>query len=230
MKTRFWSMLAVGCVTISLLAGELALEQDSTIKKVPTTRRIVALTFDDGPDPATTKELTAVLAAKNVHATFFVLGSKVERYPELAALLAQGGHEVQSHGYNHISWNRLSPADLVKELDHAAQAIAAVGPKPTLARPPGGGYNDSLVARLKQMGYTTILWSIDPRDWERRPAAQTVEIVVKNTGPGDIILLHEGDCARQTITAVGSIIDKLRQSGYEFVTVSELLQYYEIRQ
>lgn len=229
MKLNFWSMLATGVITIALIASGVTMETDKAIKKVPTTHKVVALTFDDGPDPKTTPALLAVLQEKQAKATFFVLGQKVERFPSLTAAILKNGHEIGSHGYSHKIINRVTPAEFEQEISAAERAIAGVAPKPTLFRPAGGGYNDRLVEKLRQRGYTTVLWSVDPRDWDGRSVTEIVDTVMHKTEPGSIILLHEGDCATQTPKALEIIIDRLRAQGYEFVTISELLQYYEIR-
>lgn len=230
MKPRqYLSLFIISGVVALLLANTPAYNADRAIKKVPTSHKVVALTFDDGPDPATTGPLLNVLAARQARATFFILGTSAEKYPELLASIAAAGQEVASHSYSHRFPNKLSEEELAKELAMSEQILTTVAPKPALFRPPGGGYNDRLVHDLRQRGYTTILWSVDPRDWERRSAKQVFDTVVSRIEPGAIILLHEGECAAATPAAVGMIIDRLRQDGYEFLTVSELLQYYEMR-
>lgn len=229
MRFSFWSLFTVGVVTVTIMAGVVTMESGMAIKKVPTTHKVVALTFDDGPHPATTPALLSVLQAKQARATFFVLGNRVKLYPALAADIINSGQELASHSYTHRFLNRLTPEELTEEIDKSESIIAAIGPKPTLIRPPGGGYNDKLVWELRQRGYTTVLWSIDPRDWAGKSVQRIVDTVVNQAEPGSIILLHEGEYAASTPAAVGIIIDRLRGQGYEFVTVSELLQYYEIR-
>jgi peptidoglycan-N-acetylglucosamine deacetylase len=229
LRFRFWSLFTVGMITVSLLAGAMTMESGMAVKKVPTTHKVLAITFDDGPHPTTTPALLAVLRAKQARATFFVLGNRVKLYPNLAADIVNSGQELASHSYTHRFLNRLTPEELSEEIDKSEKVIDAIGPKPTLIRPPGGGYNDRLVWELRQRGYTTVLWSIDPRDWAGKSVQHIVDSVVSQAGPGSIILLHEGEYAASTPAALGIIIDRLRGQGYEFVTVSELLQYYEIR-
>jgi peptidoglycan/xylan/chitin deacetylase (PgdA/CDA1 family) len=227
---RPWGiLLAVGTLAVTLAAGHALQDHSPAVKSVPTGRRVIALTIDDGPDPLTTPALLKVLAAKNARATFFLLGENAARYPDLAAAVAAAGHELGSHGYGHRFPNKLPPHELFADLEKAEEAIGAAGVRPTLYRPPGGGYNDAMVDALARRGYTTVLWSVDPRDWERRSAAQTAATVVKRAAPGAIVLLHEGECAAHTPEAVGMIIDRLRAEGYELVTVGELLLYWEVR-
>lgn len=230
-RRKSWGIfLAVG-VFVALVTASHALQDHSrAIKKVPTSHKIIALTFDDGPHPFTTQALLAVLSAKNARATFFLLGENAAKFPGLLADIAAGGQEIASHGYRHRFSNKQTREELYADLVRFESVVAAVGARPTLFRPPGGGYNDLLVSDLAARGYTTVLWSIDPRDWERRSAAQIANAIVRQAAPGRIILLHEGECAVNTPAAVAAAIDRLRGEGYEFVTVGELLQYYEIRQ
>jgi len=220
--------LFAGFLVVLAAGGHLSQECDRAIKKVPTTKKIIALTFDDGPHPKTTPALLALLEAQKVRATFFFLGENAEKHPDLVAAAA-AGHEIANHGYSHRYPNRRTREDFFADLARAETVIAKAAPAPVLFRPPGGGYNDRLVLELARRGYTTILWSIDPRDWERRDAGAIAAYVVGRAGPGAIVLLHEGDAAPATPAAVNQIIDRLRDQGYEFVTVGELLQNYEIR-
>ncbi|EAX46667.1 polysaccharide deacetylase [Thermosinus carboxydivorans Nor1] len=228
-RSLFWSLLVIAGIVSMAMAHDTFLGTAKAITKVPTTHKVTVLTFDDGPHPHTTLQLLAVLKAKQVKATFFVLGSQAEKYPGLLAEIAANGHEIESHGYTHHFLNKLSQGELAKEIEKTEKAIGAVAPKPTLIRPPGGGYNDRVVAELSKRGYTTILWTIDPRDWCAQSADQIIGAVIRKIEPGSIVLLHEGACARYTPEALGVIIDRLQERGYTFITVSELLQYYEIR-
>lgn len=230
MKRRAWGLFfAIGALAAMVASGHLLQDHEKALKKVPTSHKVIALTFDDGPHRDTTPALLAVLAAKDVRATFFVVGENIVRFPNLLNSVVAGGHEIANHTYDHRIANRISRDELFADLAKTEAAISAVAPKPTLFRPPGGGYNDQLVLDLKKHGYTTVLWSVDPRDWERSSAERTAGFVVKHAFPGAIVLLHEGLGAIHTPEAVGVIIDRLREQGYRFVTVSELMQYYEIR-
>ncbi len=230
-RRKTWGIYLAAGVLVALLAvGHILQDHSRAVKKVPTNRKIIALTFDDGPHPRTTQALLAVLSAKNVRATFFLLGENAAKFPDLLADIAAAGQEIASHGYRHQFPNKQPRAELYADLARFETVVAAVGAHPALFRPPGGGYNDLLVADLAARGYTTILWSIDPRDWDRRSSAQITNVIIHQAAPGDIILLHEGECAVNTPAAVAAVIDRLRGEGYEFVPVGELLQYYEIRQ
>lgn len=222
-------MLVIGVVG-SLLAETVALvdNQNQAIRKVPTTHKVVALTIDDGPHYKTTPEVLKVLKEKQAKVTFFVLGANAETYPEIIAQAAADGHEIGSHAYSHRFLNKMSPDAILDELERTEAIITNAGvARPSLIRPPGGGYNDQIVALLRQRGYTTILWSVDPGDWRRLSVEQIVRTTLEQVQPGSIVLLHDGQYPLPTPQAIGSIIDNLRNQGYQLVTVSELLQYYE---
>jgi peptidoglycan/xylan/chitin deacetylase (PgdA/CDA1 family) len=231
MKRKTWGFFfAVGALAALMAGGHLIHDHEKAIKKVPTSQKVVALTFDDGPHQKTTPTLLAVLAAKDVRATFFIVGENGARYPQLLTAIVAGGHEVANHTYDHRIATRISRDDFFADLARTEAVITSAAPKSTFFRPPGGGYNDRLVWELRQHGYTTILWSVDPRDWEDSSVSRTAGYVLKHSFPGAIILLHEGNGAIHTPEAVAKIIDGLREQGYSFLTVGELLQYYEIRQ
>ncbi|WP_090932803.1 polysaccharide deacetylase family protein [Pelosinus propionicus] len=204
-------------------------DNDKAIRKVPTTHKVVALTVDDGPHNMMTPQLLAVLKEKNARVTFFVLGEHAAAHPEIVAQEVADGHEVASHAYNHRFLSKISKEEMGEELDKAEKAIMAAAPKPVLFRPPGGAYNDTVVAEAQLRGYTTVLWSVDPGDWRRPSVSSVVENVMNHVKPGSIVLLHDGQYPLPTPEALGIIIDKLREQGYSIVTVSELLQYYEVR-
>lgn len=213
----------------AVLVQGVVLNDDKAIKKVPTTHKVAALTLDDGPHYKITPQILAVLREKNVKVTFFVLGEHAAAHPEIVAQEVADGHEVASHSYSHRFLSKLSKAEIGEEFDKAEKAITAVAPKPTLLRPPGGAYNDAIVAEAQERGYTTILWSVDPGDWRNPSVSSVVENVMNHVEPGSIVLLHDGQYPLPTAEALGIMIDKLREQGYSIVTVSELLQYYEVR-
>lgn len=230
-RRRFGFFAGIFGVMLSaavIIQGMVA-QQNEVIKKVPTTHKVVALTIDDGPHYKTTPLMLAVLREKRVKLTLFILGENAAAHPELLAQAVADGHEIANHAYSHKSLAKMSKREIEEELDKAEKAITVVAPKPTLFRPPGGAYNDNVLAEAKERGYTTILWSIDTGDWRRPSVSQVVDNVMKHVEPGSIVLLHEGQYPLPTPEAIGIIIDKLREQGYSIVTVSELLQYYEVR-
>lgn len=199
------------------------------INRIPTTHKVVALTFDDGPSYKTTPEILDILKEKKVRATFFVVGENAEQLSSILAQEVKDGHEIGIHTYDHKSLPKLSKDKIKEEIEKSEKAIAAVVTQPTLFRPPGGAYNKTVLKVARDMGYIVILWSVDPHDWRRPPVEKIVDEVVNNVKPGSIILLHDLKYPSPTSKAIGIIIDRLKEQGYELVTVSELLQYYEVR-
>ena len=179
------------------------------IKNVPTTRKVVALTFDDGPLDKTTPEILGILREKNIRATFFVLGEQVVRFPMLVQQEIMEGHEVGSHGYDHMNLTRLTAAQVKEQLENTENLISLFAPAPTLFRPPGGNYNDTVLKLARDRGYLVILWSIDTSDWRLHSVGKIVSLASKNIKPGSIILLHDGIYPSATPEALEFIIDNL---------------------
>lgn len=181
-------------------------------------KKLVALTFDDGPSTATTGRLLDILKAKGVKATFFVVGSMAIRAPELLKREAAEGHEVGGHSAFHQDLSKVSAADLQADVANMDQIFNDVlGHKMEIMRPPYGAVSDVMRGYL---GRPMIYWSVDPLDWKYRNAATVRANVVGSTFDGAIVLMH--DIHSSTVDAVAGIIDDLRAQGYEFLTVSEL--------
>ncbi|SDF13563.1 polysaccharide deacetylase family protein [Sporomusa acidovorans] len=230
MKVPYWLFCTIAlCIALTSIEEIRVAGDSQTVSRVPTTQKVVALTLDDGPNSRVTPEILAVLKEKQVRATFFVLGENVEHYPKILAQEVADGHEIGIHTYSHPSLPKLSPNKITEEFAKAESAITPIAPKPTLFRPPGGLYNSRVIETAHERGYTVILWSVDPRDWSCPPSAAVIDKVMKEVTPGSIILLHDGQYPLPTPKALAAIIDGLRARGYDFVTVSELLQYNEVR-
>lgn len=186
----------------------------------PADRRRVALTFDDGPSAMTDDYLDALEVA-GARATFFVVGETcVTHRAALTAIVARG-HEVAGHGYTHRPFPSLAAAELRDELEQTARLLPPPRYRP-LVRPPSGRVSPGSIARSARAGYTTVLWSLDSNDCRTESPAQVItNLAPQRLGPGDIILLHEGQ--RWTLEALPSALHALREAGYQMVTVSELV-------
>lgn len=195
--------------------------------KVPDSRRIslegkklVALTFDDGPRDTTTPLLLDYLKEWEVPATFFVLGSEMLKYPEVVEREIADGHEVESHTMWHQNLAELSGDDLYNDLNSARQAfIEVVGHEPKFIRPPYGSYD---LGVQENAGAPLITWSVDSLDWKYMNTESILHYAQLYLSDGGIILMH--DIHPTTIEAVPYLIDVLRGQNYEFVTVSELIE------
>ncbi|WP_006715273.1 polysaccharide deacetylase family protein [Desulfitobacterium metallireducens] len=196
-----------------------------TYYMVNTQEKVVALTFDDGPDPNYTGLVLDVLQEENVKATFFVLGENAKQNPELLLQINKAGHEIGNHGYTH-SYNS---NQFVRELVKTDQVIFDLLQQHTyFYRPPGGFVSKDVVQGVKAKGHLLTLWSIDSKDWRNPGPNRIVQNVLESRLPGAIILLHDGGEKReQTAEALKVIIDRLRKDGYRFVTLSELKRFEE---
>lgn len=198
--------------------GSSQAEEPSPIPPQVTGRKLVALTFDDGPSPVQTPRLLEILAAKKVRATFFVLGNMVQKAPEVLKSEAASGHEVGSHTMTHANLKKSSVESIKWEVAAMNETFRNIlGVEPKLLRPPYGNINDNVRAYT---GQPLILWTVDPEDWKYKDAATVRSKAVAGAFDGAVILLH--DIHSTTVDAVSGIIDDLRAAGYEFMTVSEL--------
>lgn len=190
---------------------------------VHTSRKVVALTFDDGPHGKLTPQLLDLLKQENIHATFFVLGSLVAANPQIVQRMAAEGHEVANHTWNHPRLPALSPEKFDEQIRKTTEIIEQnTGKKVTLMRPTYGLYNDRVKnALINDYGLDIILWSVDPNDWKKPGADVVARRLVTGAHPGAILLSH--DIHPGTIAAMPQTIAQLKAKGYEFATVSELL-------
>ncbi|GAB2928806.1 polysaccharide deacetylase family protein [Nonomuraea fastidiosa] len=199
------------------LAGDLT-------DRVATGEKVVALTFDDGPDEHT-PEIIDVLAEQRVRATFFVVGSQVEARPQDARALVAAGHQLANHTYNHRRMVFVSPATVASEIERTDAAIRRAGQRgEILFRPPTGKKLLVLPLYLAGNQRRTVMWDVEPDSGKTPTATEIVTAVRKETKPGSIILLHPWYAGgRNTREAIKGLITGLREDGYRFVTVSELL-------
>lgn len=213
-----------------------------TIVGSPTPRRIVALTFDDGPNPDSTPQILEVLAQFKVKATFFLLGRNVAAHPEIVRRVVQAGHAIGNHTFTHPRLVGCGALAVARELIQCRQAIRqAVGLAPKLMRPPFGAQDVTAFLTARLLGYTAVNWTASGDDWKGDPAPQVAERVLADARPGCIILLHDGweppagqiklrpeqerlQDRMPTLQALSSIIEHLQGEGYEFVTVPEMLR------
>ena len=175
-----------------------------------------ALTFDDGPSGDNTRALMALLEEKDVRATFFLCGYRIETFPSLPEALRRAGHELGAHGYSHNCFDAMAPAELRDELSRTAALMGGAD----LVRPPCGAWNDRVRGAARDAGMRIILWSVDPEDWRCRDPEEIARRVCAAAENGSVILLH--DLYPSSVDAAGRIIDRLRARGFEFCTVSEL--------
>lgn len=179
----------------------------------------IALTFDDGPHPVYTPELLDGLKERGIKATFFLMGSEVENYPDVVKRMANEGHLIGNHTFHHVSLENADENMIRTEVISANELIEEVtGQYPQFIRPPFGQCSERIES---QTGMICVLWNIDPLDWCTPDASEIVQRVVSNARDHAIILLH--DQYKTSVMAAFTIIDELQKEGYEFVTVDEIL-------
>lgn len=181
--------------------------------------RCIALTFDDGPNPITTPQILSILEQEQVHASFFVVGSRINGKTAIIQRMYEDGDEIGNHSWTHPDLTKLTPPQIQDQVNKTQQAIVATGvPAPTLFRPPYGAVNAQVLANIPM---TMMFWNEDPRDWAANTPGQVLAAVMGAAHPGGVIDMH--DIYHVTVGALPAIIDQLRAQQYNFVTVSQLL-------
>jgi len=198
--------------------------------------KLVALTFDDGPYGEATNQILNILKKEHVHATFFLLGMNVEKYPAITKRIVSEGHVIGNHSYRHSPLlSKMSTVDFHADVRHAEDVIvSATGLHPRYFRPPYGKHTPSMDQQLKDMGYFMVLWDVGAKDYEQDTSCETiVEQIIGNTLKGrkrqQIIRLHDGRDVQigyprqNVIQALPKIIDQLKKRSYRFVTLEQII-------
>lgn len=221
---RQWILL-VSLLLVAVCAGTRQPKTESAAAAIDNTALVedgskyVALTFDDGPSPRCTPQLLDGLKARNVHATFFVVGCQVVKDPDIVERMAAEGHQVGNHSYDHKELDKLSVREAAEDMaKNDALLHRLLGAGDYWVRPPYG-----LLSEEERQALTVpvIGWSVDTEDWKSKNAEKILDILYRQISDGDIILLH--DRYLNSVSAALQAIDHLQQQGYHFVTVSELL-------
>lgn len=182
-------------------------------------KKQVAITFDDGPNPNYTVKLLDGLKKRGVKATFFLLGSEVEQYPEIVEAIHENGHLIGVHSYEHVNFGQIGDAAAVEQIDRTQEAIYDVtGEYAGYIRPPYGCWKKELDTEVPMI---EVLWDVDPLDWATTDADTVVRRILSDVEDGSVILLH--DASESSVQAALTTIDILQEQEYEFVTVEELL-------
>jgi len=236
--TRFATVWLVGAFTFVGLATwpglvPVALAQQSTPRQV--TVRIISrgnphlpeitLTFDDGPNPPYTSRILTILRHFGIEATFFCIGLQVAAHPGIVKQEYAAGETIGNHTWSHPSLPTLSAAQVLSQLTMTSDLVEhSIGVRPRFFRPPYGALDAQVLAQVKRLGLTTVLWSVDPQDWLRPGVTVIISRVLAQTGNGAIILMHDGGGNRsQTVAALPTIIETLRLRGFHFVTLRHLV-------
>jgi len=198
---------------------------------VPNAKKMIALTFDDGPNGAATERILDSLGKYNVKASFFLVGANAERHPQIVKRIMAEGHLIGNHTYQHSRFDLITTPEIERDVAGGAAAIENItGRKPLWMRPPFGINGTGLDEVCRKQGCAIVGWSLDANDWNPHPVEDLVDAIVEQVTSGDIILLHDGFETRinpdrqATVAAVPLIVDKLQKAGFTFVTLPDLLK------
>lgn len=200
------------------------------IQRVETPHKVVAMTFDDGPNPIYTLKVLDLFREVSGKATFFMIGRHMVEYPEIVEAVITQGHEIGNHTYSHANLTFLNESDCLQEIQQTDKIITNLtGMKATVFRPPYLDYNHGVVLLVKRLGYRMIgALNTDALDWEQPGVDYIIEKTRSHISSGSILLFHDGFGDRsQTIEAVKILISELCLQGYQLVTVSDLLRLAE---
>jgi len=228
------SFLCLGLAVVAFLVfcDQAVFTRKDTVYSMSTAEKIVAITFDDGPSPVWTPRILSELKRAGIKATFFMVGKHVERYPEIARRVAQEGHEIQNHSYDHklLIWSDHN--ELRREILETERVIREVtGQTTKYFRPPKSWLTKTEKRQIEKMGYRTVLWTLNSKDWVTFDDKYVVRFIMSRIRLGDIVLFHdsggvfgtEGGDRHETVKTVSQLVQGLRERGYRCVTISELM-------
>lgn len=234
------ALLAAVLVAVNLRSEQPVIEVEADIEhqarpvvtgsvkplySISTQSNKVALTFDISWGTVRPGPVLDVLQRYNQKATFFLSGPWSERHPDIVRRIKAEGHDIQSHGQKHVDFSGLSKQGVQENIlaaDKILQEVAGV--KPTFIRPPNGDFNEMSVMAADEVGYKTVIWSVDSLDWKNPGVDVIIRRVVEKSHPGDIILMHASDSCKQTDAALPAVLEGLKAKGLVPVTLPELLR------
>ena len=235
------SLVSIGfCMIIGVLAAAVAVTstvravqtaaqpKEIPIYRVQSDKKEVAISFDAAWGNEETEQLLDILDEHDVKATFFLVGDWVDKYPDDVKNIAAHGHDIGNHSDTHPHLPQLSTENATSEIQRCNEKIEALtGSAPTLFRPPYGDYNNSVVSAVKSLGMYCVQWDVDSLDWKDPSPEQLCQNVLGKVRDGSIVLMHNG--AKNTPAALPSIIEGIKDKGFEIVLIKDLIpegEYY----
>lgn len=221
---------------ISVFFDQAVLVRKGTFYRANVSKKVIALTFDDGPSLEWTPKILDELKKAGIKATFFMVGKHIQEYPEVAKRLVNEGHDVGIHTFNHPVLVFSDITTLQKEITDTEEIIKTTTGKTTkLFRPPKAWLSKMEKERIRALGYKIVLWRLNSKDWVTFDDKYMARFIIKNVRPGDVILFHdsggvfslEGGNRRETVKVIAGLAEKLKQMGYSCITISELLKIEE---
>ncbi|HYF91850.1 MAG TPA: polysaccharide deacetylase family sporulation protein PdaB [Symbiobacteriaceae bacterium] len=233
------ALLFTGCATA---ASAPVIERDDAapvdVKLQPTLRpiyaaktdqQVLALTFDISWGQAMAPKVLDVLKQENVKATFFLSGPWAKNHEELVKRIKDDGHQIESHGQEHVDLNTLGREGAARNIGKAHAILQEMtGRAPTYIRPPNGAFSKESVQGAKDLGYATVIWSVDSLDWKNPGVETIINRSTKLIHPGAIVLMHASDSCKQTDQALPTVIRTLRQQGYQFLLLDPLIRQHGV--
>ena len=246
-RRAFFLMLTFGVLWIAICAisvhgftlfqwvrdtysGRIFWQKPGSSGRADAPEKLVALTFDDGPNPNYTPRIATILARYGVHATFFQEGCMVSMYPELTRALQAQGHCIGNHTYSHPCLTRISASQIRREIAEGQEALSTrAGIQSHLFRPPYGEWDDRVYQEAERAHLSIILWSVALEHHEVPTPQQMADRALRLIRPGGILLMHDGtDPPRETtVQALPLVLEGLKRRGYRCVTIPELLALKE---
>lgn len=227
-------LLAAGAGAAAVAAGYQSMAPTGqwfgrTFTGLPPGNRRLALTYDDGPNDPHTQRLLEVLARHQVHATFFMIGSRVQQRPDIAREISAAGHIIGNHTFTHPLLTLKSSSEIRSQLTDCRSALQdAVGEHSNLFRPPFGGRRPAVLRIARELGLEPVMWNVTGYDWNE-PPAEVIEKKVRNQiHGGNVVLLHDGGHKEmganrsQTVAATEQLISNYGSQGYDFVTIPQM--------
>ncbi len=221
------AVLILALVAAAVPVTHMALETSASQKPLPIYSverpdKKISVTFDCAWGADDVDAIIAALKEHNCKATFFVLGSWAEKYPDAVKKLSDAGHEIAGHSYDHTYYTRLSPEEILSDMEKCDLAIEkAAGKRSDLFRVPAGDYNDSVINTVMGSGRFCIQWDADSLDYRDLSESEMEERIMSKVGGGSIILFHVG--TKNTASALSPILTRLEKEGYGFCPVGELI-------
>lgn len=210
----FFGLWFFVCRETETFAGESAAKE----------AKLVALTFDDGPKAGTTDVLLEGLKERGVKATFFLIGMQIKDNKDIVAQMYADGHQIGNHTFEHVNLADYSEDGQQCQLLLCSETLSwVIGKNPDFVRPPYGEISDGLKSEVDT---PIILWSVDTKDWTGKKRNEISDYIMKHVRPGDIILMH--DIYKESVAGALMAVDALKAQGYEFVTVGEMFDAYDI--
>jgi polysaccharide deacetylase family sporulation protein PdaB len=199
------------------------------IYSVKTDEKVASLTFDISWGNKMAPKVLDVLKQENVQATFFLSGPWAKNHEELVARIKADGHQIESHGQEHVDLNTLGRDGAARNIGKAHEILQQLtGRAPTYIRPPNGAFDKNSVQGAKDLGYATIIWSVDSLDWKNPGVDTIINRTTKLIHPGAIILMHASDSCKQTDQALPVVLRNLREQGYKFMLLDPLVRTYGV--